>query len=407
MPAELPLPMGNESCYALIIGIGAYQDENIRGLRYTEADARAFYDMLTDPERAGFPPANVKLLLDEQATMFNVRDAMSRWLFSRAQPDSTVIVFFAGHGHAERDRTGTEEDGFAKYLLPWDTKTENLMASAISNVDFKRLLSTIKARRLVTFLDACYSGGLANADARDVGVLDASVQPLGVGKGRLTIAAAQPNQRSYEDEALGHGIFTHHLIKALRGDADSDQDGCVTVMEVFKYLEKSVPSSVRRLKAEEQNPVLAGSITDDITLTINPVRAQELAQRRQAEECERRLRKQERLHKLADLLGNGELPDDVYHEAVGILVGKEENLNDKQRRLLWNLKPLADDGIPAEVYLENRRAILGLQRAEASAGSARSKAARPEPASRPHFCTHCGHSTTGANKFCTGCGHKF
>ena len=70
-----------KSAYALIVGIGQYQDEHFPRLNFTHADAQSFSDLLLNPNRAGFSKENVKLLLDEQATLSNIKKAISGWLF--------------------------------------------------------------------------------------------------------------------------------------------------------------------------------------------------------------------------------------------------------------------------------------------------------------------------------------
>ena len=47
-----------ELCYGLVVGISEYQDPNIPKLKFTGADAQAFYDQLVAPEQSGFPPGH-------------------------------------------------------------------------------------------------------------------------------------------------------------------------------------------------------------------------------------------------------------------------------------------------------------------------------------------------------------
>jgi uncharacterized caspase-like protein len=110
--------MADPACFGLVVGIGEYQDPRIPKLRFTPADANAFYAQLIDPQRSGIDADRVKLLLNEQATRRNIERAIGSWLFQNATADSTVLVFFAGHGALESDKTGNERDGVSKYLLP-------------------------------------------------------------------------------------------------------------------------------------------------------------------------------------------------------------------------------------------------------------------------------------------------
>jgi ribosomal protein L40E len=123
-----------EKAYALIIGISEYKYPGIRRLNYTHADE-----------------------------------------------DSVVFIFIAGHGGIEEVPPGIEKDNLAKYLLPFDSVLDNLYASALSNRDFNDLLLRIRSKKLVIFMDACYSGGVSER-TRDVKITDDPDKKLGEGQ---------------------------------------------------------------------------------------------------------------------------------------------------------------------------------------------------------------------------------
>jgi uncharacterized caspase-like protein len=402
-----------KTAYALIIGISQYRDQRIPKLKFTHADAQAFYDLLLDPQRIGFPKENVKLLLDDEATLFNLKHAISGWLYQHATPDSTVIFFFAGHGHQEEDKTATEADGMAKYLLPWDVNPDNLFASALSSSEFNLLLRIIKARRLIFFIDACYSGGVT-AGARDVGIVDnPSFDRLVEGEGRLLITAAKPHQRSWEDDSLGHGIFTHHLLEALDGKADMDHDGYVSVLEVFKYLEREVPQSARRLSRSVQEPLLRGEFSNDIMLAMDAERVRVLAAQRAASERQRKEEIQMKRRSLSDLLDRGELPLEVYQEALILIEKSPRDMTTRESKLAKNLEALLKGGISAEVYLDNRGFIHSKPEHIASGRTlpdplpVNTAAQTPKPSERNvKYCIYCGTQIRLQNTFCTGCGNR-
>ena len=52
---------------------------------------------------------------------------------------------------------------------------------------------------------------------------------------------------------LGHGLFTHYLVQGLRGAADLDRDGIVSLQELYQYLEQQVSQKQRQIaKAEHR-----------------------------------------------------------------------------------------------------------------------------------------------------------
>ncbi|MEW6607013.1 MAG: caspase family protein [bacterium] len=400
-----------KSAYALIVGIGQYSDPRIRKLDFTHADAQAFCDLLLNPQHVGFLKENVKLLLDEQATLFNIKNAITGWFYKYTGSESTVIIFFAGHGGVESDKEDTEKDGIAKYLLPWDTNPDDLFASALSNTDFHRLLSTIKAQRLIIFLDACYAGGVAQRGSRDLGIVENPCERLAQGEGRLVISAAKPNQRSGEDPTIGHGIFTYHLLEALKGKADMDNDGYVSIWEVYKYLEREVSQSARCLAKSIQEPLFCGDMAKDIFLTADAQRIAKLAFQRS--EAERRCREEIQLkrRKLFELYDRGQFPSDAYQEAISLIDKPLTEMTTKDSKLAKNLEALLKNGLSAEVYLENRDSIRSqMERIESDRSpvqhppqDTKSPRLKP-PKTEMKYCIHCGTQINLQNKFCINCG---
>lgn len=346
--------MKRQNAYALVIGIGKYQSDAVTPLRFTHADARAFADLLTDEERCGVPEENVKLLVDEEATLFAIKDAISGWLASQASEDSTAVIFFAGHGDVEPDRTQSSADALANYILPYDVNPSNLFASALSKEEFQRLVKTVRSKRSVILMDACHSGGVATAGSRKMGVSFSRdlYSSLAEGAGSTVIAAAAPNQLSWEDETIGHGVFTYHLMEAMKGAADSDGDGRITMTEVFDYLKKSVPESVRKLGKGEQTPVFKADMSEDIVLTINPKRLLELEEK----ERERNEAAQARIKKLnAELFTVYQekgLPTAVYHFAGSLIEKPEEELERSERTTLELMSAMVAGHVSPDTFVD-------------------------------------------------------
>src|SRR5713101_4966878 len=80
---------------ALVVGINGYQ--YVAPLQYARQDAEAIAAVLQD--RFGFPPANVTLLLDRDATRSAIRDAYMTYTRDPVEEDDRVLIFYAGHGH--------------------------------------------------------------------------------------------------------------------------------------------------------------------------------------------------------------------------------------------------------------------------------------------------------------------
>lgn len=398
------------SAFALVIGIGSYRDQRIRPLSYTHADARAFAELLSDPDRCGLPPENVRSLIDEEATLFNIKNGISGWLYENATSECTVFVFFAGHGGVESDRTGLEPDGTAKYLLPWDASVDNLFASALSNMMFHQLLNTIRARRLVIFMDACYAGGVAQRGARDLAIIANPYERLAEGEGRIVIAASKPNQRSWEDDSLGHGIFSYHLLEAMAGAADTNEDGCVSIMDVYRFLEKNVPRSARKLSRSDQEPLLHGNIAGDIVLAVNREKVRRARQRALDDERRQSEEGRRRRGKLFELYDTGRLGADLYRDSLQLLDSDPGFLSSADRTLLEYLTAMLDDRIEPSLFVQTWMMIERPAAPPAETPRVTPTAPPGVPTGRsvqaaaPRFCFGCGRGLTAGRRFCTNCG---
>ena len=73
---NLSMDKNLENAYALIIGISKYMDNRISELKYTHADAEDFSKLITDPKRIGLKTENVRVLLDENATLSRIKEAI-------------------------------------------------------------------------------------------------------------------------------------------------------------------------------------------------------------------------------------------------------------------------------------------------------------------------------------------
>ena len=80
----------------------------------------------------------------------------------------------------------------------------------------------------------------------------------------MIITASSANEVSEEKDDLQHGVFTYYLLEGLRGKADTDQDGMVTVDEAYRYVSDKVPQAT----GQEQHPVRKGSVEGSLVLSI-------------------------------------------------------------------------------------------------------------------------------------------
>jgi hypothetical protein len=260
-----PAPKIAREQWAVVIGVGQYSSSAIPQLRYAVADAELVHQVLVN--QGGFKKENILLLTDKTERKPTLRDlkwALGTFLARSAKKDDLIVIFFAGHGAPEIDPRGAESDGLAKYLVPSDADPNDLYSTGLPMDEFQTIFDRIEADRVVVFLDACYSGAaggrtFASKRTRAARVDEVFLDRLTRSKGRAIITASRGSEVSLEVPELGHGLFTHYLVQGLRGAADLDRDGIVSLQEVYQYLEQQVAQKSRSIGGN-QHPVMKGEI---------------------------------------------------------------------------------------------------------------------------------------------------
>lgn len=201
---------------AVVVGANAAPPGR-RPLRYSHEDARRVADVLTLV--GGFDRADVQVLLDPtpQALLAAVDQTLRAAAAAAAAPGRDAVMFFYYSGHADEG-----------VLYP--------AGRPLPMAALKPRLDDARAKLRIGLIDACRGGGwtgtkgLTPAEPFDV------TMPLGLAtKGSILIASSSGVENAHESEALRGSFFTHHWNGGLRGAADRDGDGRITVAEAFEH----------------------------------------------------------------------------------------------------------------------------------------------------------------------------
>jgi HEAT repeat protein len=254
--------------WAVVIGISRYQDTRIPTLRYAYNDAKSFYKWLISPNGGKYAPTNVKLLLNRNASLRNIRDSLFAWL-KQALEEDVVTIYFAGHGSPD-----SPDSPDNLFLLPYDVQYDSIAATSFPMWDIETALKRfIKAKKVIVIADACHAGGVgqsfdiarrANRAIR-VNPISTGLQNLSkVGDGVCIISASDDKQFSQESKKWGggHGVFTYFLLQGLAGEADYNKDNNVSLGELIPYLSQQV----RRATRNAQSPVVAGKFDPALSI---------------------------------------------------------------------------------------------------------------------------------------------
>jgi hypothetical protein len=111
--------------WGLIIGVSDYEDPFIPDVEFAATDASAFHDWLTSPDGGGLREERTRLLLGPEATLTNIKVALSQWLRNAGQED-LVTIFLAGHGSP-----ASLSDLGDLYFIPYDARHDAIAATSL------------------------------------------------------------------------------------------------------------------------------------------------------------------------------------------------------------------------------------------------------------------------------------
>jgi uncharacterized caspase-like protein len=239
--------MAQTKVFAIVVGVASY--DHMPVLRYTDDDAYRFYAFLKSVEGGALPDENLRILIDEEATRDNILGNMDE-LFSEAGPNDLVIFYFSGHG-----LNGS--------FLPIDFDGFN---NKIAHEEIAAAFNKCKAKFKLCLADACHSGSLiAMRSGEAEPVLSQYYQTLAKSvSGTAVLMSSKAEETSLESSGLRQGVFSHFLIRGLKGEADVNKDKIVSVEELFDFIERNV----REYTGNRQSPVIKGTYDPKMPVAI-------------------------------------------------------------------------------------------------------------------------------------------
>ncbi|HKO98943.1 MAG TPA: caspase family protein [Pyrinomonadaceae bacterium] len=252
------------TAYVIAVGLNDYANPQYN-LKYAVADAQSFGDEVKarQSQIGLFEKVEVVPLINEQATKANILAALKRLSGSpdatgpapagldrlkRAEPEDTVIIYFAGHGTAQAQRF---------YLIPHDlgytgdrtNLTEeglrSILSHSVSDVELEEVVEGLDAGHLLLIIDACNSGQALEAEEKRRGPMNSKgLAQLAYEKGMYILTAAQSYQAALEAAQLGHGLLTYALIEeGLKTSIADNQpkDGTLIAKEWLDFATERVP----------------------------------------------------------------------------------------------------------------------------------------------------------------------
>lgn len=259
-----------ENKWAVLIGINNYDDATIRTLDYCVSDIKLFCSVLIDEERGKFNPDKVKLLIQDDADRSinpirsNILSALNH-LSRVATKNDSILIYFSGHGFEDKGKS---------YLLPSDASVDVLSETAISIEWINNIIEESEARVKVIIFDACHSG--ARLDKANIGPMKEVFYNaiFKEAEGKAVLSSSKINEVSYEWPEKKQSVFTYFLVEGMRGKADYDKDGIISITDINKYVTGNVKTWSFK-KGVQQTPTLEYRVSGDIILSSVPIENRE------------------------------------------------------------------------------------------------------------------------------------
>lgn len=221
---------------ALLVGINHYKySDKISALAGSLNDVEEMRQVLVG--KFEFPPENILVLADSQATHAGIISAIQTHLIAKSQPGDIVVFHYSGHGSQMKDVTGKMINGMDETIVPYDSRDPENKVFDISGAELHPLLLQLAKRtKNVTFiLDSCHSGTMVRgarvrsvtadtrtppalpdyvlAATREVGAVNETASPK-----FAAITAATSKESAFEHFVDGkdHGALTYFLTRQLR-----------------------------------------------------------------------------------------------------------------------------------------------------------------------------------------------
>ncbi len=116
------------------------------------------------------------------------------------------------------------------------TEGLHLRGTVLPMGELRRWLETSSAQVRVAFVDACSSGALARSrGATAVDAVQVTVDDALVSSGLAIVSSTGPLSVARESDAFGGGVFSRALLTGLKGTADANGDGQITLEEAYQH----------------------------------------------------------------------------------------------------------------------------------------------------------------------------
>lgn len=194
-----------------------------------------------------------KVLLNSDAVGVSITKALDEILSESREGDQILFYF---NGHIVKDAAG------ATYILPYEANPRNIHATSIPIRTISRWASKLTSNQLVMMIDGCYSGAFAELTTKKGRSVKLSQS------GQIVITSSRSNEYAFLDNNLGGSLFSYYLLDGMRGKADADNDGLISAMELYNYIQKSIEAHSKDRNINQHPAISMQGVDGEIIVSM-------------------------------------------------------------------------------------------------------------------------------------------
>jgi hypothetical protein len=252
---NIPRNRENPHLYGLVIGNEDYRSyqptlKSESNVEFAQNDARIFKEYLI--RTLGAPETNVTCLINATASQISKYLSWLKKIAEQEKGKAELVFYYSGHGYPDEKTKNA-------CIIPVDVSATDL-ERAIRLADVYKQLTANPAKRVIVFLDACFSG--AGRDEPLLALKSVIIKPNETPvRGNLVVMTSSSGVESsgmYEQEK--HGLFTYFLLRKIQ-----QTKGDISLSRLSEYVKNEVALKSLVVNKKDQHPqIIVSQEIEDI-----------------------------------------------------------------------------------------------------------------------------------------------
>ena len=252
---NIPRNRENPHLYGLVIGNEDYRSyqptlKSESNVEFAQNDARIFKEYLI--RTLGAPETNVTCMTNATASQISRYLSWLEKIAEQEKGKAELVFYYSGHGYPDEKTKDA-------CIIPVDVSATDL-ERAIRLADVYKQLTANPAKRVIVFLDACFSG--AGRDEPLLALKSVIIKPNETPvRGNLVVMTSSSGVESsgmYAQEK--HGLFTYFLLRKIQ-----QTKGDISLSRLSEYVKNEVALKSLVVNKKDQHPqIIVSQEIEDI-----------------------------------------------------------------------------------------------------------------------------------------------